>query len=66
MFMPHKSASYVKPEKKQLFRKRKSNRDVWKRNKNKKRRCAGEEYISSSGKNVPKRVSKQIDCSRCR
>ena len=25
MFTPHKSASYVSPEKKQLFRKRKSN-----------------------------------------
>ena len=66
IFTPHKSASYVSPEKKQLFRKRKSNRDEWKRNKNKKRRCAGEEYISSSGKKVPKRALKQIDCSRCR
>ena len=54
MFTPHKSASYVSPEKKQLFRKRKSNRDEWKRNKNKKRRCAGEEYISRSGKRFQK------------
>ena len=56
MFTPHKSASYVSPEKKQLFRKRKSNRDEWKRNKNKKRHCAGEEYISNTGKKVPKRL----------
>ena len=66
VFTPHKSANYISPEKKQLSRKRKSNQDEWKRNKNKKRRCAGEEYISSSGKKVPKRTLKPIDCSGCK
>ena len=63
---PHKEATYISPEKKQLFRKRKLNKEKWKRNINKRWRCAGEEYISSSGKKVPKRTLKHVNCSSCK
>ena len=63
---PHKEADYVTPKKKELFRKRKAQPEKWKRNANKKLRCAGAEYISTSGKKVPKRKVKPVDCSSCR
>ena len=39
--------------------------EKWHRNIEKRKRQRGEEYVSSSGKKIPKRVMEAVDCTKC-
>ena len=54
------------PPKKKLFRKRKANPSEWKNNIRKRLRITGKEYTSQSGKKVPERLLKSVDCNKCK
>lgn len=47
-------------------RKRKADRKIWHRSVVKKLRLSGKEYINRSGKAVPDKKPKNVDCSKCR
>lgn len=47
---------------KKLTRKRQRNPQTWKKNVRKFRRQRGEEYLSSTGKTVPKKKVEHLDC----
>jgi len=47
-------------------RKKKANPESWKKNVNRLKRLRGEEYISSSGKPIPKKEPKLVNCTNCR
>jgi len=63
---PHKSAKYVSPPRRNLYRKRRSNPEEWKSSKRKTLRASGQKYISKQGKVVPERSVKGKDCNKCR
>ena len=64
---PHKRAQYISPKKKSLVRKRKLNKDKWKRSVLKERRCRGLDYVSAKGIKIPERRKiKSQNCSKCR
>ena len=58
--------TYITPLEKKLFRKRKSTPEDWKKNVRKRLRLSGKEYISQSGKTIPKRALKPVDCNKCK
>lgn len=63
---PRKTANYNTPVKIRLVRKRMATPENWKRNIRKKLRLNGKQYISNSGKSVPEKKFKDIDCTKCR
>ncbi|XP_053372947.1 uncharacterized protein LOC128546452 [Mercenaria mercenaria] len=63
---PKKAAKFVSPMKKKLFRKRKSTPENWKKNVRKRLRLSGEEYISSSGKKISRKLVQECDCTKCK
>ena len=52
-------------EKEFRSRRRQKNPELWKQNTRKRKRNAGEEYISCCGQKIPRRSSQRIDC-KCR
>lgn len=65
---PDKTARFVSPTKRRLYRKRQSKPEGWKANrrKRKRKRAEGLEYTGKTGKCVPARSVKKKDCSKCK
>ena len=63
---PRKRADYKSPTNKELFRKRQSKPDAWKRNVKKQKRQSGCEYVNEKGKTVPARTLKHVNCAKCK
>ncbi|XP_062577208.1 uncharacterized protein LOC134239069 [Saccostrea cucullata] len=61
-----KSASFMTPPKKKLFRKRKATPETWKKNVRKQLKLTGQQYVSQRGKTVKARVMKSVNCSKCK
>lgn len=63
---PNKSAKFVSPAKKRLYRKPQAKPDKWKANKRKRMRATGHEYKGKTGKCAPARSIKAKYCIKCR
>ncbi|CAG2200930.1 unnamed protein product [Mytilus edulis] len=63
---PRKRANYKSPVKKQLFRKKKKNQEVWKRNVRQFNRVHGLPYTGLTGKEQTKKKMQYRDCSKCK
>ena len=63
---PHKRASYRSPHKKHSSRKKKKDPNNWKCNVRKQKRCHGQEYLSCTGKSVPRKAVQPHSCIKCR
>ncbi|XP_052075475.1 uncharacterized protein LOC127712922 [Mytilus californianus] len=63
---PRKRANYKSPVKKQLFRKKKKNQEVWKRNVRQFNRVHGLPYTGLTGKEQAKKKMQYRDCSKCK